>query len=271
MTAAALNPPRSGTALSFVALLRRDMRVVGRTKGAFAVRTLMQPVLLMFVFTYVFPKVGQPVGGPANAERYSGLLVPGVVGLAIVMQGIQAVALPLVQEFGFTMEIEDRALAPLSLRLLALAKVASGAVQSLLAACIVFPLAYVIPATPVKIQVDWAVLLTILPLSCIVAAALGLAVGTRFDPLRVPLFFSVIVVPLVFLGAVFYAWQQLDAIVWLRDLVLLNPLVYIAEGLRAALTSTSHMPLAAIYSACMAFAVLLTWAGIRGFERLVVA
>ena len=41
------------------------------------------------------------------------MLVAGVVGLAIIFQGIQAVALPLVQEFGYTREIEDRVLAPL--------------------------------------------------------------------------------------------------------------------------------------------------------------
>nr|AKA59391.1 ABC transporter, permease protein [uncultured bacterium AB_162] len=271
MTATALASPAGGTVRSFVALLRRDIRVVGRAKGAFVVRTIMQPALLIFVLTYVFPEVGQPVGGEANAERYSALVVPGVVGLAIVMQGIQAVALPLVQEFGFTMEIEDRTLAPLPLRLVALAKVMSGAAQSAIAACVVFPLAYVIPATSVELRVDWPVLLTILPLSCVIAGALGLWVGTRFDPVRVPLFFSIIVVPLTFLGAVFYGWRQLDAIVWLRDLVLLNPLVFITEGLRAALTETPHMPLPAIYSAGMLFAVLLMWAGIRGFERRVVA
>ena len=74
----------------------------------------MQPLLLMFVFTYVFPKIGQGVGGGAGGEAaFTSTLVAGVVGLAIVFQGIQAVALPLVQEFGYSKEIEDRVLAPL--------------------------------------------------------------------------------------------------------------------------------------------------------------
>ena len=65
------------------------------------------------MFTYVFPKIGQGMGGPASEAEFATLIVPGVVGLAIIFQGVQAVALPLVQEFGFTREIEDRVLAPL--------------------------------------------------------------------------------------------------------------------------------------------------------------
>ena len=40
------------------------------------------------------------------------MLVPGVVGLSIMFQGIQAVAMPMAQEFGFTREIEDRVRPP---------------------------------------------------------------------------------------------------------------------------------------------------------------
>ena len=39
--------------------------------------------------------------------------MPGVIAIACIFQGIQAVALPLVQEFGYTREIEDRVMAPL--------------------------------------------------------------------------------------------------------------------------------------------------------------
>ena len=84
-----------------------------RASPLFIVRAVMQPLLLMFVFTYVFPKIGQGVGGGGGEEAFTATLVAGVVGLAIVFQGIQSVALPLVQEFGYSKEIEDRVLAPL--------------------------------------------------------------------------------------------------------------------------------------------------------------
>ncbi len=50
-------------------------------------------------------------------------------------------ALPLVQEFGFTREIEDRVLAPLPVEMVAVEKIVAGALQCLLAALIVFPIA----------------------------------------------------------------------------------------------------------------------------------
>ena len=86
-----------------------------------------------------------------------------MIGSVILFQGVQAVALPLVQEFGYTKEIEDRVLAPLPVELVAIGKVVSGALQCLLAALIVFPIARFVPATPVDLAVNWPVLLTFLP------------------------------------------------------------------------------------------------------------
>ena len=85
--------------------------VLAKSWLLFIIRALVQPVMLMFIFTYVFPKIGQGVGGKAGADQFTTVLVAGVIGLAIIFQGIQAVALPLVQEFGYSKEIEDRVLA----------------------------------------------------------------------------------------------------------------------------------------------------------------
>ena len=119
----------------------------------FLPRTLLQPFLLVFVFTYVFPKIGQGVGGSgAAAGEFSTRLVAGVVGLSIMFQGIQSVALPMVQEFGYTREIEDRVLAPMPVSLVAIEKVDLGAFNGLFAALLVFPIAAIVPATPVHLR-----------------------------------------------------------------------------------------------------------------------
>ncbi|MEO6125169.1 MAG: hypothetical protein ABIR32_15805 [Ilumatobacteraceae bacterium] len=81
-------------------------------------RTLIQPFLLVFTFTYVFPKIGNGPTGAAGSV-FATTLVAGVLGLSIMFQGIQTVALPLVQEFGYTREIEDRVLAPLPVSMVA--------------------------------------------------------------------------------------------------------------------------------------------------------
>ena len=44
--------------------------VLRKEKWMFLGRTVMQPFLLIFVFTYVFPKIGQAIGG----ARRRGLL-----------------------------------------------------------------------------------------------------------------------------------------------------------------------------------------------------
>jgi ABC-2 type transport system permease protein len=265
--------------VAFKALLLRDLTVLRKQLNEFLPRTLLQPFLLVFVFTYVFPKIGQGIGGgsgPAAEAAFATVLVAGVVGVTILFQGIQSVALPMVQEFGYTKEIEDRVLAPLPVSLVALGKVTSGAIQGLLAALLVFPIAAVVPANDVDLDVNWLVLLTLAPLACITSSALGLTFGTRFQPRTVPMMFGVVVIPLTFLGCVYYSWTTLGPIEiwgvsWLKWLVLVNPLVYMSEGFRAALTTADHMSLAAVYLALAGFAALFLYLGINGFKKRVLS
>jgi ABC-2 type transport system permease protein len=232
----------------------------------------MQPLLLVFVFTYVFPKIGEGIGGSRQAEAaFSTLLMAGVMATSVVFQGVQSVALPLVQEFGYTREIEDRVLAPLPVDLVAAEKVVAGAINSAVSALLVFPIAAIVPATPVHLSINWPVLLTLTPLACIMSGALGLMFGTLFDPRTVPMLFGVILIPITFLGCTYYSWQSLEPIRWLQIAVLVNPLVYLSEGFRAALTNVPHMNLIAVYLMATAFTLLFTYVGIRGFTKRVIS
>ena len=264
---------RRASFVAFWALLLRDLTVLRKGIVVFAIRTIMQPLLLVFVFTYVFPKIGQGVGGSSSSEAaFSTLLMAGVVATSMIFQGVQAVALPLVQEFGYTNEIEDRVMAPLPVWGIAVEKIASGAVQALIAGLVVFPLAAFIPATPVHLHVHWIYLLTLAPIGAVLSAAFGLTMGTRIKPQQVPLLFAVVVLPITFLGAVYYPWEALAPIKWLQIAVLVNPLVYMCEGFRLSLTTgVAHMPVWAIYTAMIGFTALLTWVGIDGFRRRVLS
>ncbi|MEZ5238348.1 MAG: ABC transporter permease [Microthrixaceae bacterium] len=264
-------PVRPSMGAAFKALLLRDLTVLRKTRREFVPRTVLQPMLLVFVFTYVFPKIGQGIGGGGiSNEVFSTLLIAGVVATSIMFQGIQAVALPLVQEFGFTREIEDRVLAPLPVAWVAIEKIVAGALQCLLAGLIVFPIAAFIPATPISLSMNWPVAVVVIPLACLMASSLGLTFGTIFEPRNVPVLFGVIVVPMTFLGCVYYTWDSLEPIRWLQIATLLNPLVYMSEGARAALTDVPHMSLWAVIPAMVAFTAAFAWIGITNFVKRVI-
>lgn len=269
---AELRPARRAAAQAFWALLLRDMAVLRKRFMEFVVRTVMQPILLVFVFTYVFPKIGQGIGGARAAAMFSTILIPGVVATTVIFQGIQAVALPLVQEFGYTREIEDRVMSPMPVWAVAGAKVTAGALQAMLAAAVVFPLAAIIPATEVHLSVRWPHLIAMCFISFILSAALGLAIGTKAAPQQVPLVFGLIVIPITFLGAIYYPWMSLTPIPWLKWFVLINPLVYMSEGFRMALApGIPHMPAVVIYAALSLFTAALLWLGMDGFARRVLS
>ena len=199
------------------ALILRDLVVLRKNFGEFVIRTVIQPFLLVFVFLYVFPSIGQGIGGgggKASESAFATVLVPGVVGISIMFQGIQAVALQLSTEFGYTREIEDRVQAPCPIWLVAVSKVLSGAAQGLLAAVIVFPIADVIhaPGVHAHLSVTWWIVLTLIPLACVTMTSLGLLLGTAFEPRNIGLMFGFVVLPLTFLGGTYYEWTRLSPV-----------------------------------------------------------
>ncbi len=268
----------SRTALA--ALMLRDLVVLRKNVGEFVLRTLIQPFLLCFVFLYVFPKIGQAVGGRGTSgpSNFATILVPGVVGISVMFQGVQSIALNMAQEFGYTREIEDRVQGPCPIWLVAMAKVLSGAVQGLLSACIVFPIASVVHAAGVEadISLHWLVVLTFVPLACVAMAGLGLTLGTSFEPRNIGLMFGFVILPVTFLGGTYYPWTHLAPVKiggfhWLQTLVLINPLVYVNEGMRAAFTDAPHMHLYVVYPVMVAFGALFLTIGLRNFRRRVLS
>jgi ABC-2 type transport system permease protein len=274
-------PASQASRAALLGLLQRDLVVLWKNKLEFVTRTLVQPFLLVFVFLYVFPTIGQGVGGSggrAGESIFATILVPGVVGVSIMFQGIQAVAMTLSQEFGFTREIEDRVQAPCPVWLVAVAKVLSGAAQGVLAAVIVFPIAAVVHAKGVDahLHIHWLIVVTMIPPACIAFSALGLFLGTKFEPRNLGLMFGFIVLPITFLGGTYYAWVKLAGVKlggfhWLQTLVLINPLIYVNEGLRAATTNLGHMHLYVVYPALLGACAIFLYLGIKGFRRRVLA
>ena len=253
---------------AFYGLLLRDLRVLTREFHTFLLRVGMQPLLFLFVFTFILPRMGG--GNPmavAGGVDFGTILLPGLMAVAIMFSGIAAVALPLSSEFGITREIDDRVMCPLPMWAVALEKVCFSAMQSIIAALLVIPMAYYIPAKPVVAHVaSWFLLALVLVLASLLAGSLGLVIGSTVNPKQIGLVFSIIVVPITFLGCVYYPWAWLDKIPWVKYGVLFNPIVYMSEGLRAAVTpSIGHMPWPAILVALVFFTAALGRWGLKGF------
>jgi ABC-2 type transport system permease protein len=282
-TAITYAPTRSVAAASWTALgalLLRDLVVLRKQLWMFIFRTLIQPFLLCFVFLYVFPKIGQGIGGHGTADEsaFATILVPGVVGISAMFQGVQSIAMSMAQEFGFTREIEDRVQAPCPIWLVAVAKVLSGAAQGILSATLVLPIASVVhaPGVQAHLTLHWPLILTFLPLACIAMAGLGLVLGTSFEPRNIGLMFAFIILPITFLGGTYYAWTRLAPVTiggwhWLQTVVLINPLIYVNEGMRAIFTTAPHMHLYVIYPVVIGFAVVFLAIGLRNFRRRVLS
>jgi ABC-2 type transport system permease protein len=261
---------------AFAGLFLRDLHVLLREFFPFAIRVCMNPLLFLFVFTYVIPRMSAGAAmnptGAMTGSAFSTVLLSGLMAVAIMFSGIAAVALPLAQEFGITREIDDRVMCPLPVPAVAIEKICFSAVQSVIAACVVFPLAYYVPATRPVAHIDnWLFLIAVVALASLTAGALGLTIGTSVKPQQIGLIFGVVVIPITFLGCVYYPWAALTPIRWLQIGVLINPIVYMSEGLRAAVTPTlPHMSPVVSLSMLLTSFCLLTWAGVRGFLRRVI-
>ncbi len=263
---------------AFLGLLMRDLHVLRREIFPLIIRICMNPLLFLFVFTYIMPHMSAGANPTASLAGSGGggfgtVILPGLMAVAIMFSGIAAVALPLSQEFGITREIDDRVMCPLPVAFVAIEKVVFSALQSLIAAGVVFPLAYFLPTHPgagPRRQLD-------LP-GCRAHPRQPGRRRARPDhrhecdkPAQIGLIFGVVVMPITFLGCVYYPWENLKFNPWLQRLILANPIVYMSEGLRSALTpGVQHMPNFAIIGMLLVSLIILSAVGIRGFLRRVI-
>jgi ABC-2 type transport system permease protein len=247
----------------FLALLARDVVVARRELPYFLARTAMQPIMLTIVFGYLLPRMRYVGGG------YSAALLPGVLAVSLALAAVQSVALPMVADFGYSREIEDRLLAPIPTRLVALEKVVSGMIQALITGLFVLPLARLIMG-PVP-GLSLAHLGALIVVGLFGAAAfsmMGLFLGCIVAAQQIGLLFGIVVAPMIMFGCAYYPWRGLDAMPAIQIAVLANPLTYIAEGLRGVLIpSMPHMPLAVVLAALALITVLFWTLGLRAFVK----
>jgi ABC-2 type transport system permease protein len=226
-------------------------------------QTFLQPLLFVFIFGRVM------VGSGYLPAQYKSILLPGIMAISMVFTGIWAVAMPLIAEFQFTREIEDRLLAPISISWVAVEKVLAGLIQAVISGLIIIPLAWVILRPGLEIHIANPLLFACITLLVATFAACGgLALGCSVNQQHIGLMFSMVLTPMLFFGCTYYPWSALQKFPILQKLVLINPLAYASEGLRASLVpQLPHLSLTLILVALVAFDVLLLIVGLRQFQK----
>ena len=252
---------------TFGAMLARDGHVARRNAIQLFFQTFLQPLLFVFIFGRVM------VGSGYMPPKYKSLLLPGIIAISMVFTGIWAVAMPLIAEFQWTREIEDRLLAPIGNEWIAIEKVMAGMIQALVAGLAVIPMGWLVlrPGIDISIHSPWAFALILLLVAAFSACG-GLALGCSMNQQHVGLMFSMLITPMIFFGCTYYPWSALKSFPILQKAVLINPLVYASEGMRATLVPQSeHLPVAAVLVALIFFDGLLLFVGLRQFEKKAVS
>ncbi|MCU1490862.1 MAG: transporter [Acidimicrobiaceae bacterium] len=247
---------------TFFAVLRRDLFVTGKEIPVFLAQVGLQPLLLLFVFGRILTDLGYARAG------YAHLLFPGIVALTATLTALQSTALPLVLDFSFTKEIEDRLLAPLPISWVAIEKILFASLRALISAVIMFPVGIgVLGSVPWRVA-GVPLLVVVLVIGSLVGSALGMTLGTLVPPHRINIMFALVLTPLIFTGCSQYPWPSLHRLEWFQWLTTLNPLTYVSEGLRGALVpQVPHMR--SWVCVLMLFVSLAVFGtiGIRGFLR----
>ncbi len=262
--------PRGGTSSgagvrrrAFLALCARDLWVTVRHEPVgFLAQALLQPLFFLFVFGRVLPEIGAARGA------YGTQLMPGIIALTLLLTALQNTALPLVIEFSFTKEIEDRLLAPLPVAAVGAQKMVIAALRAIVAALLILPLAaLILPGGIHLVHPSWPGFAGALVLGALAGAAMGLVLGTAVPPNRISVAFALVLTPLIFTGATFYPWSALGHLRWFQAVTLFNPLTYLSEGMRTSLTASPHLATGWIALGLVASLLVFAALGLRGFVR----
>jgi ABC-2 type transport system permease protein len=252
---------------AFLAMLARDAHVARRNFVPILLQTFLQPLMFVFIFGRVM------VGSGYMPPSYKSLLLPGIMAISMVGTGIWAVAMPLIAEFQWTGEIEDRLLAPMDISWVAVEKVVAGTLQAMAAGLMVIPAAWLLlrPGVELSLQAP-LVFIGVALLVALFSAAGGLALGCSVNQTHIGLMFTLVVAPMIFFGCTYYPWSALEKFPFLQKAVLVNPLVYASEGLRGVLVPQfPHLSLGAVLAGLAVFNGLFLSVGLRQFHKKAVS
>jgi len=235
--------------------LKRYFRSRARIVGS-----LGQPVLFLvalgFGFGPIFQKAGQ--------GNYIQFLAPGIIAMSILFTSIfSGIEIIWDKQFGF---LKETLVAPVSRFKIMLGRTLGGATVATLQGVIVLVISLIIGFRPYNIGFALFAILIML-LVAVLFTALGTAIASKLDDMQgFQLIMNFLIMPLFFLsGALFPISGLPKALVIVTSL---NPLSYGVDGLRAALTGTSHFGLSMDFGVLVIIAFILVAIGSYLFSKI---
>lgn len=261
------NGTKKLTRTAFWAMVHRDLLVQWRDKWEFVFRAAMLPFILILVYGWMLPAVGiLPKSFPTH-------MFCGMAGVSMLITGIHGTAVPVSMDFHNLREIEDRLPAPVSSWAVALSKMTVGILESFVGGRIVLPISLLFMGSRIRLAITPGripLLVLVLVLTALASAALELLVGTIVLPSQIAAMFPGFLMPVVFLGGIFYTWHQLAPLPVMQAVTLLDPLTWINEAIRAVLTpQIESLPLVLTLPGILAWIAVLGLTAAKRFRRMV--
>jgi len=207
--------------------LKRFIRSKARIVGS-----LGQPILFLFALGFGFG----PTFAKAGEGNYIQFLAPGVIAMSVLFSAVFfGIEIIWDRQFGF---LKETLVAPVSRFYIMLGRTLGGATVSCIQGLIVLLISTVAGFRPVSI-LGIILALPIMFMGAIVFTALGTAIASKLEDMHVfQMIMNFIIMPLFFLSGALFPLKNLPPA--LDVITHLNPMTYAVDGLRAALTGTSH-------------------------------
>lgn len=218
-------------------ILFRDLVVVWRDRYWESVTTLVSPLTFFVIFSFGLGSYLRNISG----LPYVLFVAPGLVSVAAVQASFEQGAWSMWFHRRQQRTIDEYRVNPVTVYEIVIGKIIAGfiegAAKGFLVAVVIFPLVGLSFTLP-----KLSIYILYLALGSMVFSCLGILTGTVMDkPEQVGRIEAVFVVPLIFLGGLFYPLETYpDAVRWLFELL---PTAGIFDGARQALLRGTLLPL----------------------------
>lgn len=234
--------------------LKRYFRSKSRIVGS-----LGQPLLFLLALSFGFGPIFQKAGG----GNYLEFLAPGVVAMGILFTALfSGIEIIWDKQFGF---LKETLVAPVTRLRIMIGRTLGGATISLIQGIIVLIIAYFIGFHLSSINLFWAFIFMFL--IAIIFTALGTAIASLLEDMQgFQLIMNFLVMPIFFFSGALFPLNDLPEPITIISGA--NPLSYGVDGLRGALTGSSHFGLGTDLSVLLITSAALLFIGSYLFSKI---